>query len=78
MADKKKNTHMGRGVKDRMLGHALKQPGADRDERHWDASARQLIEVLLMGRETEKPQSWRCQADGWCETTCGPDAETEG
>ncbi len=38
----------------------------------------QLIEVLLMSRETEtKPQSGRCQGDGGCETACAPDAETE-
>jgi hypothetical protein len=59
-----------------MLANALVCPGADAEKSYWCASARQLIEDLLMHLDTEI--EWRSQGDGYCESTCAPNEITEG
>jgi hypothetical protein len=41
------------------------------DHRNWNPSARLLFEILLM-------HSWSCQGDGYCESTCAPNENSEG
>lgn len=51
---------------------APRVPSCGGNKRNWNPSIRLLIEVL----QADDP--WRCQGDGYCESTCAPNEKTEG